>query len=536
MKRATIALLAGLCLLMGMPFAFAAEKGISSIRVRAELNRDGSADITEIWEIEDVYEGTEYYKALNNVGENTVSNLTVSDDRGVRYTTLDTWDPDASFTEKADKCGIYPTDEGYELCWGISQMGNRTYIVSYHLAGLVKHYPDADGFYHQFISNGMSSPPKFAEVIVALVDVPLSTENSRIWAFGYQGEVHHVGGEIVAQSSEPLGRKDYVNLLVGFEPGMFDAPNGNGTFEAMQDRALHPGAYVWRTVGIVTAAIAAAVAALVLWVRRWMKHIRLADGTKQPRANEKSVELRRQPAFGSLATTHMLMKLGSAFGDIGAILSAYLIQWGLSGAAMVEEDGKKATLVLHRAPAGEKPEVALYHMFLSASDAGRLPLRQWERWCEQHQQECTEWQEALEAFGKQSLEDAGLAAEDMKGRLRLTSAGNEKYAEMLGYKKYLRQIANLETDAPISEDQWKQALVFAAYFGLASEIAPSFEKVQESNTFSDNFIYWNYNYYLFATRSGRSFSAMSGGADGSGGSSFSSGGGGFSGGGGGGSR
>lgn len=533
MKKMAAALLAGLCVLLSTSFAFAAEKGISSIRVRVELNKDGSADITEVWEIEDVYKGTEYYKALNNVGKNTVSNLTVTDDRGVRYTTLSNWDTDASFEDKANKCGINATDEGYELCWGISEMGDRTYTWSYRLEGLVKHYSDSDGFYHQFISDDMSSAPKAAEVIVSMDWVSLSAANSRIWAFGYKGEIHHANGEIAAWSSEALGKNNYVNILAGFDHGLFDAPTGKGTFAAIQDRAINHSVYVWRTVGYVVAAIAAITAIFAAWIKRWVQYIRLADGAKQLRVREKDAELRDQPVLDSIAATNMLIKLGSPFGETGLPLSAYIIQWGLSGAVTIEENDKKSALVLHRMPEGEDPEIALYNMFLSASDSGRLSLAQWQKWNEKHEREFTEWGETLESFGSRKLEEAGLAGKDLKGTLRLTPAGNEKYTEAIGYKKYLKQVAQLETDSLPPKKLWNQMLIFAAFFGLAKEIEPGFNRMNTS-AHQDDFVYMNYSHYLFMTQCGRSFSAS--GVNASGGSASSSGGGGFSGGGGGGSR
>ena len=111
MKKRMGALLAALLMLLAAVPALAAENGISSLCVWVSLNGDGSADIEEEWKIRSVYDGTEYYKALNNVGESAVSGLRVTDDRGVEYETLNGWDVDASFDEKANRCGVRPTDD-----------------------------------------------------------------------------------------------------------------------------------------------------------------------------------------------------------------------------------------------------------------------------------------------------------------------------------------------------------------------------------------------------------------------------------------
>lgn len=54
-----------------------AEEAIPSITVDVMLRSDGSAVITEIWEVREVTDGTEYYKALSNMEEVSVHSLLV---------------------------------------------------------------------------------------------------------------------------------------------------------------------------------------------------------------------------------------------------------------------------------------------------------------------------------------------------------------------------------------------------------------------------------------------------------------------------
>ena len=62
--------------------AFAAEDAIPSIRIDAALRSDGSAAITEVWNVRGVYSGTEYYQALNHMDGMSVPSLTVKDESG----------------------------------------------------------------------------------------------------------------------------------------------------------------------------------------------------------------------------------------------------------------------------------------------------------------------------------------------------------------------------------------------------------------------------------------------------------------------
>ena len=53
----------------------------------------------------------------------TYDNFTVSDEHGpYALEEADSWDIDASFEEKAGKCGLLNIDDGVELCWGITEV------------------------------------------------------------------------------------------------------------------------------------------------------------------------------------------------------------------------------------------------------------------------------------------------------------------------------------------------------------------------------------------------------------------------------
>ena len=83
--------------------AFAANN-VSDITVDVVIYDDGSAHIAQTWNC-DFSEGTEGYIPIENLGEMTISDFLVSDENGP-YTYIDNWNINASFDEKAGKCGI----------------------------------------------------------------------------------------------------------------------------------------------------------------------------------------------------------------------------------------------------------------------------------------------------------------------------------------------------------------------------------------------------------------------------------------------
>ena len=89
----------------------AAAQSVSRIRdvdIRVELQQDGSAWITQVWDVDVNSTGTEWYIPISNLGRMTVSRLEVSEN-GRPYQSLgDRWDVDQPRSWKTDKCGIVP--------------------------------------------------------------------------------------------------------------------------------------------------------------------------------------------------------------------------------------------------------------------------------------------------------------------------------------------------------------------------------------------------------------------------------------------
>ena len=102
---------------------------ISDMDITVTVNDDGSAVVSQVCQT-DADEGTEFYMPFFTNGYLTLSDLSVRDT--VReYEVVDDWDPDRDFDEKAYRCGLLQTGNGYEICFGISQYGANTYTVTY---------------------------------------------------------------------------------------------------------------------------------------------------------------------------------------------------------------------------------------------------------------------------------------------------------------------------------------------------------------------------------------------------------------------
>ena len=132
-----------LLLLLVAATSLSARPSLEKLNIQVVLSHNGDARITEtrIMDIDD--EGTECYIGLANMGGSEVRDLEVSDETGLRYENIGSWDVDRSRSWKAGKCGIVYKGNGYEVCWGLGESGKRVYTTSYTITSLVHAYPDA---------------------------------------------------------------------------------------------------------------------------------------------------------------------------------------------------------------------------------------------------------------------------------------------------------------------------------------------------------------------------------------------------------
>ena len=131
-----------------MPLSVDASNKIYNIDINVYLNEDGSANITEIWDV-DGEDGTEWYKVMNNLGNMELSNFTVSmDGRELQYKN---WDIDENLNQKKGYYGINYTSDGMELCFGKYDYNRHRFTLNYRLSNFIINTNDSQLITYKFI-------------------------------------------------------------------------------------------------------------------------------------------------------------------------------------------------------------------------------------------------------------------------------------------------------------------------------------------------------------------------------------------------
>ena len=448
---------------------------LRDLDIRVVLTPQGDARITETRRMDIDAEGTECYIVLGNLNGCTLGDLQVSDETGTQYRNVGEWDVDRSRSQKAGQCGIVTRRDGYELCWGLGQEGERTYTTSYTIGGLLRAYEDADGFNFMFVAEGLSPSPEHVRLTVLPPDtVSFSPENTAVWAFRYEGEVNLRDGTIVAESTEPFQSRSAMILMARFQKGLF-APSvqESGTFEALRERAFEDSDY---TVGsddpsplelfmFVLFFFVAPVLCFLLYI--WYVW-------RQRRRVMKDLEWFRDIPFGGdLQAANSVLNAYSYFSaDYNNLLSACILRLISQGAIAIEQKqnakGKIVPMFVIQElqdAEGQPRLIRLVHQIFrkAAGEDTVLEPRELRDW--------------MQKKYNQSLTDSFVQTLHAKTSIYQYKDELEEVRHLFGLRKYLKDFTLLNERHVQEVGLWKEYMIYATLFGIADQVIRDMKKI-----------------------------------------------------------
>ena len=536
-------------------------QSITSVSVTADVKGDGSAHIVQVWDA-NVTSGTEWYIPIENLGEMEITNLTVSENGYAYQSEGDRWDVDRSLEEKARRCGIVRKRNGVELCWGQGSMGHHVWTAAFDAKGLVQAYDDYDGFNFMFVNPGLGNIGRATVTIQNATEGPeWTSDNVKVWAFGFNGNIAVEEGKIVCESNGSMPSSHKIIILARFDKGMLEpAVARNGSFQKLQDKAFKGSDYKSddRMPWFVVATLLFVMLSLTI-VLVWLI-IQKATGrvySKKMYGVHKITGWHHDvPQESHLFAAYYVLSKGDRFipkDRSKDLIGACMLKWVLEKKAIpIPTTGRKKRYdlqlkddVVFDSPA----EIKLYNMVKEAAGDNKiLEANEMERWSKKHCETILQWPDTALEEGKGYLQ----WMERLDDRGCSTEIGKEKAREVIEFKNYLKDFTLSDERSVPEVTLWKDYLVFAQLYGIANEVTAQLKKLypadfdhfaQQYNTNSSmlsTFINLNrmmtYNSIMNATNA-MAASQSSGRFGGGGGFSSFGGGGGFSGGGfGGGSR
>lgn len=542
---------------------------IHDISIDVILDENGNATIREWWSGE-FPDGTENYIVMKNLLGAELKDFKVS---SVMYdgefTEKTPWDIDKSRKDKQYKYGIVKKSDGYELCWGTGGFdGVVPFSVEYKLDNFVKRYEDGyTGFNWQFVSFDMSPAPKHVSIRIQR-DGGFNQEDTKIWGYGFEGEVIIQDNMIVGDTTGPFNSNNYVTILMQTPEDYFNIfEEYPKTFSEVKDLAMEGSDYYTSETTSTTISPEDLPGVLIeiffsvifvflipiipigLFIFLIVYVIKMSMIKNLPNVKKDHIDYYRDIPFdnnmelGFLATYFL-----NNTQEYDNMISAYLLKWVKCGYLEVVKGtikGKQKTgLKLLINDINDNSSFFEQELFMvlrrAAGKDSILIDTEFNTWAGENSSYLGGVLNNILKDSQKLFEDRGYL-EVKKGLIAkrtITPEGRVEIEKLIGFKKYLLDYSLLSEREVVDVKLWEDYLVWATLFGIADKVEKQLNIVDP--TYFSNVGYRTHEIGKIsrnigsAGANGYSTAVASSRSSGGGGSSSSGGGGGGSGGGGGG--
>ena len=538
-----------------------------SIKIDADIDRDGVAKVKEVWQInEDNKDYTERYKRIENLQGIKIENFSVNA-LGRDFTEKTPWNIDDSFEDKAYHYGRIDKEDQVELTWGISEFKDNIYNLSYTINPLVVGLKDADMVFFNFVGDNFNPKPENVEINIKGFEAFKDVE---MWGFGLKGEIHNVDGVIQMKSTDYV---DYATVMLKFPKGYFNtAYKIDKNFDDYANMAAkgsdwenNEGEAYQEPMSNTEKSVLGLVGALVLGVVYFVARAASLSFNKRKIENKKSLPTikdlkgeyyKKLPYDGPMEDLSYF--IGQAYlvtSDlVGNYINAFILKWSLEGAIEFIEEGRgfadnKIKIIKRPEDMGPMEE-ELFDMINAANEESEedfITAKAFKKYVKGHKKEMENYYEEFQTSSIRNLREAGyledyvyekkfLFSRRTGKELRVTEKGKVLYENLIKFKNYLKDCLD-EVTEEVDFKKWEEYLIYSSIFFLDKEFVKGAKAYPAYCS-----EYSVYNAHLIATRNlssklNRSYQSGTGFASpGVGGATSVGGGGGSFGGGGGGGR
>lgn len=518
-----------------------AENQLSSIEIDVQLQRDGSAVITETRDM-NMDEGTELYITLEEMQDSKLLDFSV-----VGFEEETDWNLDASREEKAGKYGVVETDSGQELIWGIGEYGQNNYELTYTLSNLVRELDDGQALLWNF--DTFSNIPADNLRLTISGYEPFTQEDVRFWGFGFEGDIQLIDEEIVWQASEVVDSSNDVTVLAQFPEGFFNAQvYVDMTLEEQMEMAMEGSVYNESTssdtvpiiIFSVLGAVSGGVGIVAIMYARKLSQAKsdagqMVTGTKRVQKNKgfvyETIPFEEEDLAGIAFVLQEFQK-----GYFEDYFTAYLLKWveedritmdttvkrvlfddqyeTLIQIKQFEEEKQQHPYSFKEFASGFKPnqadtyEKGLWVMLLDAADAsGKVDNDHIQYWAKKNAKAVEKYADVLIDYSKEYLERKNLITFKEikvwgnKHEVAIASAEGERLLDrVVQFDNYLKQTDIKEIKQPTTRIEFSDYLIWSILYFRKDEITKQLDSmVPEPTQYYDNSLIGPYYWYWYGT-------------------------------------
>lgn len=527
MKKFLASIFAAIILVFSIN-CYASSDEIHSIDIKATLMDDGSLLVTEVWKAR-AGSGTEFFIPKSHMRDIVIMDFKVSDESGP-YETIDNWNVDWTFDEKARKCGLHGTSDGVELCFGKSELNkDKTYTLNYKMYRATQSFDDMDGFNIRFVNDQMDPAPEKVSFELSLENGEINESNARVWGFGSDASIVFEEGKVIVREINDFGPENHLTVLFGLDKNIIHPISmGSDTFEDLKNTALEGSDYNNREEDIeaedannneddfyypqyngnfITRFIGTAnpIAIPIIFIFILSIISMIVSGVKKSIVNsENSLPRdvsywRDLPMNGNILLNSAIYTVNNSF-SVTNVVAAYFLKWIKDGnIELIKEKFTKGLIFkrdvledcfkIFKAPqTDDVMEDKLYKLITSAS-GDDLVLRNDELTRAFNRGSVAE--NFVKNYNKNAISTAErldlvykkpgflLSSYDV-----FTEQGRSEAIKQKGFIKFLKDFTLINEREAVEVALWDEYLVLAALFGLGEKVLEKFKSLDPSYTYA----------------------------------------------------
>lgn len=455
MKKILITMLTVLVSILiwpGVSKASDSELFLNLLQFEAQIQEDGSMDVTEYWDI-DIEETNTLYKTfkIDKSKYSSITNVKVTDitnGQNIQFTEVF---QEMYHVTKDCYYGLINEKGMFEIAWGVgldNSSANRKYKIEYTVNDAIVKYQDKAELYWQFVGEDFEVNAQKVLGTITLPQNAISQDEIRVWGHteDLNGEIHVVDSKTIEFEVNGRNRGKYIEVRTLFPTEMITTTRIENN-EILQEAIAEETVWAKEAnqkrenkqrmkdgTAIVVGVISAILSAFLL--KSIFRKAKEAKSLNKIQPSQEIIYFREMPREDATPAEalYLIKKQTSAFmsNEIGKIFSATLLDLGLkkclSFEVIKDERGKEIIYIEVKRDTTvtlTKEEIAVLEFLLQAcGEKDKISVKELEKYIQKSQTKVVKLKDDIDNWTPKRLQEIGL--EDEKQKVK--------------YKKYSDQI------------------------------------------------------------------------------------------------
>ena len=482
-----------------LPFSVLAAD-IRKDTIEVNLHADGTASITEVWEVQ-TQKDSYFQKDFFNAEYVEISNIKIVNKSGLEYTYVDK-------LNKSDRktYTLVTHDRSKSINMVLDTYKDDVYTITYDVSGMIKHY--SDGVYGiDFTFIGINYSMKINNILISIKsDNPFMETNTALFGIGKELALNITDG-VINMNTYTYDNKSIVRLFTKFTDMEFErVVEVNKPFEEVYESAKKQNStiiYILNFISIKAIIIFISVFltlvliyVLVKVLSRKKIHddfygIDTVNNKEIPRFDDvdyyKDVHIYNLYKVGFLASYFKISKNRSD------LVGGLLLKWIYDGMISVFPKDSKPFIRLNYDSVndGNQLDVDLFQILRESSQHNIIDGTKLDRFSSSHYLRIMTWfNMGLSNVITDELNVNNIKRVNKMGKVRLELQDNliDEATKLLGVKKYLLNFNQVPRETELTEGTYKYLLIYAEILGIGESVAKEILRKNPNNQYAQTLL------------------------------------------------